>query len=325
MLKPSYKITLGTSTVGSSQIGPVAALQVRRDKRGRADEAIVRLGTTVAVDFAEGDAASIELGWDGATTAVFTGTVDRIVRGISHTEAYCTGMQMKMMRSRTDQVFVSQNAGQVVTALAGTAGVDIDTADDGIDLPVYVADSTRTLFAHCSTLARLCGFDLYTNAEGELVFSALTTTSADHTVRYGAEILGVSVETTAPLDACNVFPESPASSAGDDKASWLVKDPSPHEGTAGSGSDSVLFSDPVLRTRDAAESAAKARLYFSQRDATSGELELMGAPDVEIGETVEIKGVPTPDVDGLYQIMAVVHRLDARRGFRTMVALGGMP
>jgi phage protein D len=325
MLRPSYQISLGTATVSDSQWGPLRSLHIRRDKRGCADEAIVRLSTAMPVDFAEGDAAAIELGWDGATSAVFTGTVDRISRGITHLEASCSGAQMKLMRSRTDQVFVSQNAGQVVTALAGTAGVPTDTVEDGIDLPIYFADSARNLYAHCFGLSRLCGFDLFTTAAGSLVFSSFSTTSADHTFRYGADILSVNIERTVPLDGVTVVPESPASSAGDETASWLVKDSSAHEGTSGSGADTLLLSDPLLRTRDAAESAAKARLYFSQRDSVTGELELAGAPDVDLGETVQLDGVPGDDIDGLYQVMGVTHWLDSRRGFRTTVYLGGMP
>src|SRR5215475_1694278 len=100
MLRPSYQITLGAATVSDSQLGPLQALQVRRDKRGGADEAIVRLGAGIAVNFAQGDPASIELGWDGTTSAVFSGTVDRISRSITHVEALCTGAQMKLMRAR---------------------------------------------------------------------------------------------------------------------------------------------------------------------------------------------------------------------------------
>jgi hypothetical protein len=326
MFRPAYNITLGAATVSDAQPGPLDALQVRRDKRGNADEAIVRFGAVSAPVFAEGDPAAIELGWDGSTSVVFTGTVERIARGISRVEAYCSGAQLKLMRGRTDQAFVSQNAGQVVTALAGTAGVPTETVEDGIDLPAYYADSARPLFTHCTALARVCGFDLYTTGEGKLVFAPFSTSSAGHTFRYGSEILAITVETTEPsLDAVTAVPESPASSAGDDKASWLVKTSSAHQGTAGSGSASVLVSDPLLRTRDAAESSAKARLYFALRDAVSGELEIQGAPDLDLDQAAELSGVPSPGVDGVYQIMGIMHSLDTRRGFRTTVSLGGMP
>jgi phage protein D len=325
MLRPSYKITLGATTVSSEALGPLRSLEVRRDKRGAADEAVIDFGTGIAVEFSQGDPASIELGWDGTTSTVFTGTVGRVEQGITRLVAHCFGAQMKLMTTRADQAFVSRNAGQIVTELAGKAGTSTDTIEDGIDLAVYFVDSARSMFAHCIGLAVLSGFDLYTTAEGKLVFASLSTTSADHSFHYGSEILAAAVERAAPLDGATAIPESPASSAGDDKASWLVKDSSAHEGTAGSGAATVPFSDPVLRTRDAAESAAKARLYFSRRAAISGTVELMGTPDANLGETAELTGVPAPGVDGLYQIMAVTHRLDAGRGFRTLLHLGGMP
>jgi hypothetical protein len=104
-----------------------------------------------------------------------------------------------------------------------------------------------------------------------------------------------------------------------------VKTSSAHEGTAGGGDLTLLFSDSVLRTRDAAISAAKARLYFSRRDAVSGDVALMGTPEIDLGETVSLERVPTAGVDGLYQVMAVSHILDTRRGFLTTVSVGGMP
>ncbi|HXB21075.1 MAG TPA: hypothetical protein VNV88_06830 [Candidatus Solibacter sp.] len=324
MLRPSYKITLGATTISSKALGPLRALEVRRDKRGTADEATIDFGTSVPVDFAEGDPVSIELGWDGTTSVVFSGTVSGVEQGISRLAAHCTGAQMKLMSVRSDQVFVSRNAGQVVTALAGKAGVSTDTIEDGIDLPVYFVDSARSLFTHCIGLAGLCGFDLYATPEGKLVFSSLSTTTADHTFRYGAEIVAATVERSAPLDGVTAVPESPASSAGDDKASWLVKDSSAHEGAAGGGDATLLFGDPVLRTRDAAESAAKARLQFSRRAAVSGTVELVGTANVDLGETAALKGVPASGIDGLYQVMAVTHRIDTRRGFRTLISLGGM-
>jgi phage protein D len=122
-----------------------------------------------------------------------------------------------------------------------------------------------------------------------------------------------------------MVPESPASTLGDDTASWLIKDPSPHQGAAGSGPIALPLNDPLLRTKDAADTAAGARLYFSQRDAVTGRVELMGNPKVKLGDAVALEGVPKAGVDGTYQVMAVRHCLEKKRGFRTLVALGGIP
>ena len=62
-------------------------------------------------------------------------------------------------------------------------------SEDGIVLPIYVADSARSHHAHCLRLARWCGFDLTEDAGGALHFGAFTRTAADHTFRFGADIV----------------------------------------------------------------------------------------------------------------------------------------
>lgn len=325
MLRPSYSIGLDQDTLSSDTLGPLSALEVRRCKNGGADEAVISLGRVPAVNPEEGDAVTIELGWDGEMELVFTGVVEAVDWGIGRMEVACVGSQMKLMRARADRAFVSQAAGQVVTALAADAGVETETVEDGIDLPVYLVDSARSSYDHCLGLARRCGFDLYTTEEEKLVFAQFAVTSADHTFRYGEQIIGASVEKGIALDEVSIVPESPASSSGDETASWFIKDPSPHAGKAGGGPATLLLSDPLLRTKEAADRAANARLYLSQRGAVLGCVELMGSPKVRLGEAVALEGVPDAGVDGLYQVMTVRHCLDRRRGFRTFVALGGIP
>ncbi len=325
MLKPDYKITLGNTVLSREMLGPLVTLQVKRCKNGAPDEACIFMGRAPAVSASEGDDVTVELGWEDGAETVFTGFVESVEDGVAEAEIVCLGGLAKMARARSDRAFVNQNAGQVVKALADDAGVDTETVEDGIDLPVYLADSAQSFYSHAAALRRRCGFDLYTNEEGKLVFARFATASADLTFRYGEQIIGASVERGASLESVLVVPESPASSSGADTASWFVKDPSPHQMSAGSGAVGLLLSDALLRTKDAADAAAGARLYFSRRDAVSGRVELMGNAGVKLGQAVALEGVPDEGVDGLYQVMSVRHRLDRRRGFRTTVGLGGMP
>ncbi len=259
------------------------------------------------------------LGTEGA------GTVEAVESGIDRLKVDCLGNQIKLMRMRGDRTFINQSAGQIVSALAGDAGVSTDTVEDGIDFPVYLMDSSVGFYEHCARLARKCGFDLYTTDEGDLVFAAFSITSADHTFKFGEQILSASAERSVPLDVVTVIPESPASSGGDDTTSWFVKDPSSHRGEAGGGAIGLIMSDPFVRTKDAAEKTARGRLYFSKRDSVSGTVELMGSPQVKLGQAVALEGVPKAGVDAVYQVMAVRHSLDPWQGFRTVVSLGGMP
>jgi len=270
-----------------------------------------------------GDDATIAMGWDGDTATVFTGEVESVAAGIAGTEVTCAGGQIKLVRARTSQAFVDQAAGQVVSALASAAGLDTDTVEDGIDLPSYAVDAARHAYEHCLGLARRCGFDLYTTEAGALVFAPFTAVVADQRFRFGADVLAVSVARLPTGDGVSVVPESPASGQGDDTSSWLVKDPSSYVGEAG-GTATLVVSDPVLRTQEAAAAAASGLVGFRGREVVSGRLEIPGNPDLGLGGAVELTDLPDDSSNDTFQVVAVRHLLDRRRGFRTLVGLGGM-
>ncbi len=325
MLKPTYSVTIGAGSINSSSPGPLEVLEIRRVTSGGADEAIISLGRVPAISAAEGDAVSIELGWDGSNEMVFTGVVDRVESGIGRVEVVCLGSQRELLRQRDNKTFKNQSAGDVVQALASQAGVTVENAEAGIDLPVYLVDSGRSFYEHCLGLALRCGFDLYATAEGRLVFAKFSVASANHTFRYGEHIITAAIEKGKPLDGVSIVPESPASSSGDDTVSWLVKDPSGHRFDAGGGAANLLFRDSILRTKDGAKMAAEGRLAVSKRGSVKGEVSLLGSSQVHPGGALALEKVPDPGIDGTYQIMGVRHRLDKKWGFRTFISLGGMP
>jgi len=324
VLKPTYTVMLGSSRLGSDHLGPLAALRVDRAKNAGADWATVTIGRAQAVPVSAGDAVTVELGWDGDTTLVFTGQAEAVTQEVAGTTVTAAGSQMRLMRARSDRTFTRQSAGQVVSALAGDAGVETDTVADGIDLPAYHADSARRAWEHCLGLARRCGFDCYANADGTLVFAPFTTVAADLTFRYGAEVISASLQRWRPGDGVSMVPESPASGQGDDTSAWLVKDPSPYRGEAG-GTATLVISDPLLRTKDAADTAAAGLVAFQQRRVVTGDVELTGDPGVTLGQAIALSGMPDDSWNDTYQVVAVRHVLDGRRGFRTQAGLGGMP
>jgi phage protein D len=324
MLRPAYSVALGGTTLSSETLGPLEGLSVQRAKNAGADWASMVVGLVPDLDVAEGDPVAIELGWDGQTTPVFAGEVEAVDRGLLRLEISAAGSQIKLLRSRSDRTFVNQSAGQVVSALAADVGMETERTEDGIQLPVYLADSGRRAFDHCLALARRCGFDLFTTQAGALVFAPFASSSADRTYRFGADLLAARIERSPAGPGVAVVPESPASASGDETASWLVRDPAPYRAEAG-GAVGVVLSDPVLRTKEAAARAAQARIDFRAREIVSGHVEVLGDPAVTLGQSVELTNVPDDALNDLYQVLSVRHILDRGRGYRTFVGLGGMP
>ena len=321
MLRPAYTISLGSATLSSQTLEPLVSLVVERAQNAGAGSATLTLGERPDLTLADGDPVTIELGWDGDTTLAFTGAVAAVERRIDGLTVTCHGAEAPLTRARADATFVRQTAGQIVSALAGDAGVGTATVEDGIKLPVYICDSGRSHYAHCLRLARWCGFGLYAGEDGMLHFKPYAALTPAHTLRYRADIIAAAVRRTAAALPASVVPESPSSSKGDETASWLVKDAAPHAG----GSGTATISEPALRTKEAAATAAQARADRAASSAVGGRVELPGRPQIALGDAVALDGMPDRGLDATYEVRGLRHVLDRRRGFRTQLALGGTP
>src|SRR3954454_22889297 len=123
MLRPAYQIALGNAAPQS-----VIALRVARAQNAGPGLVTLQLGAADSVS--EGDPATVELGWDGSTSLVFTGTVSAVERRLDGLHVDCTGTHAALTLARGGTTYVQQTAGGVVSALASDAGVDVATAED---------------------------------------------------------------------------------------------------------------------------------------------------------------------------------------------------
>ncbi|MGH2736939.1 MAG: hypothetical protein ACRDKZ_15270 [Actinomycetota bacterium] len=322
MLKPDYAVDIDGRTLGAAEPGPLTSLQVTTSINGPSDHCIVRV-LEEPDDLPEhGGAMTVELGWDGGTETVFTGTIAYVERGLEGLDVIALGESIKLMRSRSDEAFLNQPAGQIVTSLAADAGVTPGSIDNGTRFSVYLADSSMSSYEHCLRLAGLCGFDLYTDEQGALNFAPFGVFMPDHLLRYGADILDARLDRGPAPAGVRSVPESPSSSLGADTSSWLSKSSDAFAGEA-SGQGSTLMTKPVLRTKDAAQSAATGLLGRRSREAASGTVRLMGSPHIHLGDALAFVDLPGASDDNLYQVTAVRHALDTRTGFYTLVGFGG--
>lgn len=319
-LRPAYKLELGSTELSSDTLGPMVALEVARALNGPGDGAVVRLGGKADSLPEAGDDATVELGWDGDTEAVFTGTVAWTEMALDFAEVVCVGTSMSLVNARSDEAFLDQSAGDIVTALASEAGLSTGSVESGVQLPVYLVDSTSNHFEHCLYLARLSGCDLYTTADGDLELTEFSAFVPDHLLRYGADVLEVRASGGHDVAGAKVVPESPSSTMGADSAPWLSKDSSTFAVSAG-GSPETLTADPALRSKEAAVATASSLVASREREAVRGTVKVMGRPDVHPAEAVGFLGID--QLDGLYEVTAVAHFLDRTRGFRTLITFGG--
>jgi hypothetical protein len=168
-------------------------------------------------------------------------------------------------------------------------------------------------------LAELCGFDLYINTDGKLVFEKFAGGKTVHVFEYAKHIITLDVLRTPPLAGLvEAWGESPAGSRSEDAWAWLTKDFSSSKGTAGSGAR-LLLERSALRTTDAARTAANAALTTIQRRTLRGQLRTIGRPEVKLGDAIQLRGVPDDSLNKNFQVRSITHHITKQSGFTTEI------
>jgi phage protein D len=325
MLTPAYKLTLGNRLVDTTdepQASTVVELTVSLDLDTPADSLTLVLGNADGLKPVCDDQAQVELGYadNGGLTQVLSGAVVTVEPNLTTTRVTAHSAAGALLRTVVNQTYESKTAGAIVRDLAGQAGVDVATAEDGITFPAYVVDARRGVYHHLRELADLCGFDLYIDPDGGLVFEPFVNGKQVHVFEYAKHILALDVE-RRPLAAARIeaWGESPGGSQGDESWAWLTRDFSGFKGTAGSGTPLRLLERPALRTRNAAHSAAAAAFTAVQRQTLRGWLLILGRPEIKLGDAIRLSNLPDAALNANYQVRRITHRLSKRGGFTTTV------
>lgn len=325
MLTPAYKLTIGrrvVDTTGEPKASTVVDLMVSLDMETPADSFTLLLGQVNGLKPARDDEAKVELGYadNGSLTQVMAGTVVTVEPDVTTKRVVGYTAAEKLLRSFVEQTYESKTAGAIVRDLAGKARVDVAAADDGIKFPAYVVDGQHSFYHHMRDLADLCGFDLYFNADGKLAFEKFISGKTVHVFEHAKHIVALDVlRSPALAGQVEAWGESPAGSNGDNSWAWLTKDFSGSKGTAGSGDPKLLLERPVLRTVDAARSAADAAQTRIQRRTLRGRLRTIGRPEVKLGDAIQLRSMPDGSLNKNFQVRSVTHRITKLGGFTTTV------
>lgn len=271
-----------------------------------------------------GDRITVELTSGGSTAKVMTAEVHEITSSLGQTIITGRAGLQKLANVRLNRTYENRSLGQIVGDLAGQARVGTGEVADGSTYPYFLVHEWRSLLGQLRELAMRDGLDLYFDADDKLTLKKFDKTSADHTFYYGIDILDLSLSShRATGEHLLVYGESPASSRGADTWHWVAKDVSPFRSEAGRGGATLAVQDAALRTKDAADSLAAAKLGAIKDAATSGRLKLLGRPQVRLADAVEIKGAPKPELNGLFKVARVRHVFSKRDGYLTYVGFTG--
>jgi hypothetical protein len=334
--RPRARLTVDGQTLTSAQAGLVR-LTVGLSLSGSHDSAEVtvwpssRLAATAA-----GAAMSIALGDEGKERDVWTGEVTAVAAGPDAVVLDGLAATAALSRRRTSQSYLDRSVADIVNDLAGGAAIDEVAGDTA--LPAFAVDDRRPVWEHLKDLARLAGADLGASPAGALRFVPAKAGAADWRLRFGADVLSWSGGPARPPELPAIAAYGAASEAGAEQWHWLLRSPTAAAGGAGGagiggGAGTAAGAGPlrvlaVLRTRDAAAGMAQALSRRAARAAFAGRMTVVGRPEVRPGDLIEVSGLPSGD-PGTLRVRALTHRLDARHGFVTTLAVeaagGGLP
>jgi phage protein D len=325
MLNPAFKLTIGGKQVDTTRdpsTSTVTDLAIRLDMDTPADSMTILLGQVNGLQPSVGDHTTVSLGYsdNGGVSQVMTGSVTRVEPNATTKRVVAHSPAAVLLRSFTENTYEGKNAGEIVKDLAAQAGVDVETADDGIDFPAFIVDGQRNFFHHMKSLAELCGFDLYFNADGKLVFEEFGAGNQVHVFQYAKDVVQWS-DTSSPAEAGTVeaWGESSTDSQGADSWGWLTKDFSGSKGTAGSGDPKYLLQRPALRTGKAAQAAADAVRTRMLRNTVRGRFLTLGQAGVQLGDAIKFRGMPDGTMNQTFQVRSVTHHISKSRGFTSFI------
>jgi hypothetical protein len=153
---------------------------------------------------------------------------------------------------------------------------------------------------------------------------AFSKSSADHTFYYGIDLLSLTLlKQRASVGHVTVAGEGAASSNGQDAWPWLLKDATSMTGVVGDGDQLLPIRDGAVRSKDAADQAAQQKLGAVKDGASRGRFRVLGFPTVRLGDAIEIKEAPKPELNGLFKVIGVRHILSKTAGFLTEVDFSG--
>ena len=208
--------------------------------------------------------------------------------------------------------------------MLGETGADAGEIETGTTYPYFVVDETKSAWRHILELARREAMDVYVDIDNKVQVKKFEQSGADHTLYFGIDVLDVRMDyNAAAAERVRVYGESPSSKQGADTWPWLAKDLSSFQSEVGEGGRLLAVQDGSLRTKDAADLRAAAIYGTIQDQAASGQLKLLGRPEIQLGDAIEVKEAPYPSLNGLFKVVSIHHQFSKSTGFITWIGFTG--
>ncbi|MBK8021888.1 MAG: hypothetical protein IPK19_10815 [Chloroflexi bacterium] len=318
MLNVAHRITIGSAVYASAAHSRLIRLRTNAGLAAPVNTAVITFAPPHGLTIAVGDTAVVELGYDDDLHVVFTGIVESFDWAVESVTVGAASTFRRLLDARYNRIFERSKSGDIVSNVARQLEIATGTVESGLELAAYAMSSGLSAYDAVRVLAGRSGFDFYADIDDKLVFARYNQAQA-HPFQYGINIVELAVEHSRDrVTGVEVYGESPSSlGEGQDAYSWLTK--KDVKGTAGGSSGvTVQHFDPTIRTQEDAGAIAESLLSALGAGRTC-RLQTLGAPEVRLGEAIEISDMPIAEQNGTFKVTGVAHRLDLRQGFTSWI------
>ena len=326
MLRPNFEIQIGDIKIDNSTNNLISLIiHQSMDIPSHSLHCYLRINEPLS-KLVKGDQITIDLGYNNNLALIFKGFIDSTDLKASTILVVGLTSMLKLCNLRIDRFYEHQNAGYVVKDLAKVANVEVDTIENGIDLPYFAIDNNSNAYEHIKYLAVCSGYDFFGTNNEKLKFSE-NQFVVKHSISYGKDIIKIKhLETTDIFKTVTVVGESPSSFKGERTTHWLTKNVIQGKeedfGYEGNFGYDLLIVDRNIRTTVTA--AKLARSYLNRiRPKINLMIEITGNQNIMLGETIQIKDVPHKMTNGNYQVREIQHKLNKMDGFTTIIKCRG--
>jgi hypothetical protein len=314
-LSPALSVTLGNYRYDTH----ASAVTVRLGLLPQVNCFEVTLPDRVDVPAVPGDPAQLDLDGGEGPETVLTGKLRSMQRSLGRQVATAADTGADLAAFRPAVTYEKQAAKDIVRALAGGLGAEINTIDLDWPLAVYVAHQRRTAAEHIAGLARLAGGLAYTEADGRLTVVPVPGGQPDLALRHGREVVAYDVrEFPGPLVRRLAIGHGPAGSTGAPDALRPTVGALPGDAPR-PGPQAVWTPVPQARTPKAANTASQAL----ERLAGAAGLRLFARcfllPKLRPGQVIELQDLPPGLSGGPWLLTRVCHQLQPGRPSATLL------
>ena len=296
------------------------------------------LSGTDFAPLAPGDPVTVDLdsgnGSGHGMIRVFTGRVDESVVSEKGQKVVALDDTSLLREKEVEALYEEVSLTDIIQDLLGRIEAEPGETCPGPEVPFYVVHRRPDLHSHLHQLAEICGADIYCTGDGKLHVAAPGQGVEEHVFAVGGNVLDLELHRNQlSYDSIEVAGEGSGSSLSADKAHWLNTEVSTVCGQAaldetgavkvGSlGERPRYIREGALRSTEAAEMSAEARMTWLASQLIQGRIRVYGAAAVMPGHMIRLENLPEGHAVG--QLLEGGYALRVRRVRHWLTAKNGL-